>query len=80
MDRDRRNRFTEYRNVSAFRAIARARLPIYPIVKTLDSRTEFTHGLATVSQPMVQKMQLLGIGHPVTVRLVNDGGTLTVDD
>jgi hypothetical protein len=29
---------------------------------------------------MVQKMQLLGIGHPVTMRLVNDGGTLTADD
>jgi hypothetical protein len=50
------------------------------MVKPLDSRTQFTHGLANVSQPMVQKMQLLGIGHPVTVRLVNDGGTLTADD
>jgi hypothetical protein len=37
-------------------ALSHARLPIYPVVKTLDSRAEFTHGLANVSQPMVQKI------------------------
>jgi len=57
--------------VSVFQAIARARLPINPIVKTLDSRAQFTHGLANVIQPTVQKVQLLGIGHRVTGRIVN---------
>jgi hypothetical protein len=42
-------------NVSVFQAIARARLLIYLIVETLDSRAQFTHGLAHVSQPMTRK-------------------------
>jgi hypothetical protein len=59
--------------------MARARLPIYPVVKTLDSRAEFTHGLANVSQPMAQKFSVSASVIP-SQRIVNDGGILTTDD